>query len=207
MSEVQTEQVLVIPTERFHALGLFQGFSAKTELLQELLHPEYTSYRSRDAVEEDPSFKQLIPYCLFRYTDSEGTVHLFQYTRGSGQGESRLHAKKSVGIGGHISHTDAGEDRDPYREGMQRELAEEIAIDTSYTESCVGLINDDATPVGQVHLGVLHIFDLEAPRVAAREAEICAAGFLPVADIVADLDAFETWSQIGVRALFAPQDS
>ena len=207
MSEVQTERVLVVPTERFHALGYFQGFSAKTELLQELLDPAHTSYRSRDAVEQDPSFKQLIPYCLFRYTDSEGTVHLFQYTRGSGQGEARLHAKKSVGIGGHIAHSDAGEDRDPYREGMQRELTEEITIDTTYTEACVGLINDDATPVGQVHLGVVHLFDLVAPQVAAREAEICAAGFLPVADIVADLDAFETWSQIGIRALFAPQSS
>ena len=207
MSEVQTEQVLVVPTERFHALGHFQGFSAQTELLQELLDPAHTSYRSRDAVEQDPSFKQLIPYCLFRYTDPEGTVNLFQYTRGSGQGEARLHAKKSVGIGGHIAHSDAGEDRDPYREGMQRELAEEITIDTTYTEACVGLINDDATPVGQVHLGVVHLFDLAAPQVAAREAEICDAGFLPVADIVADLDAFETWSQIGIRALFAPQSS
>ena len=207
MSEVQTEQVLVVPTERFHALGHFQGFSAKTELLQELLDPAHTSYRSRDVVEQDPSFKQLIPYCLFRYTDPEGTVHLFQYTRGSGQGEARLHAKKSVGIGGHIAHSDAGEDRDPYREGMQRELTEEITIDTTYTEACVGLINDDATPVGQVHLGVVHLFDLAAPQVAAREAEICDAGFLPVADIVADLDAFETWSQIGIRALFAPQSS
>ena len=203
MSEVQTEQVLVVPTERFHALGHFQGFSAKPELLEQLLLAEHTSYRSRDAVEEDPSFKQLIPYCLFRYTDAEGTAHLFQYTRGSGQGEARLHAKKSVGIGGHIAHTDAGENRDPYREGMQRELAEEIVIDSPYTEACVGLINDDATPVGQVHLGVVHLFDLEAPKVAAREAEICHAHFLPVADIVADLDAFETWSQIGVRALFA----
>jgi hypothetical protein len=44
-------------------------------------------------------------------------------------------------------------------------------------------------------------------KVAAREAEICDAGFLPVAEIVADLDAYETWSQIGVRALFAPQSS
>ena len=64
MSEVQTEQVLVVPTERFHALGHFQGFSAKPELLEQLLLAEHTSYRSRDAVEEDPSFKQLIPYCL-----------------------------------------------------------------------------------------------------------------------------------------------
>ena len=74
MSEVQTEQVLVVPTERFHSLGHFQGFSAKPELLEQLLLAEHTSYRSRDAVEEDPSFKQLIPYCLFRHTDAEGTA-------------------------------------------------------------------------------------------------------------------------------------
>ncbi len=62
-------------------------------------------------MEDDPSFKQLIPYVLFRWTDADGTVHLFEYLRGSGQGERRLHAKRSVGVGGHISSLDAAAGR------------------------------------------------------------------------------------------------
>ncbi len=88
-------------------------------------------------MEEDPSFKQLIPYVLFRWTDADGTVHLFEYQRGSGQGERRLHAKRSVGVGGHISSIDAeaGHLHHVYREGMRRELDEEVLIDTPYTET------------------------------------------------------------------------
>lgn len=86
---------------------------------------------------------------------------------------------------------------------MLRELAEEVAIDAEYDQRCVGLINDDETPVGQVHLGVVHLCDVRRPAVRPREADILDAGFRPVAEILAELDRFESWSQIVVKALFA----
>jgi len=203
--EVQTERVLVVPTELFHSLGYFQGFSREMDrYLDELFSPEHTSYRPRGEVEEDPSFKQLIPYCIFRHRDEQGAETIFQYTRGSGQGEQRLHAKRSVGIGGHISAIDAEANVDihPYDEGMRRELDEEVLIETPYTEQRVGLINDDETEVGKVHLGVVHIFDVTEPLVRSREEDIQDDGFRPVADILAELDRFESWSQICMQALF-----
>ena len=205
MVEVQTERVLVVPTELFHSLGYFQGFSREMDrYLDELFSPEHTSYRPRGEVEEDPSFKQLIPYCIFRHRDEQGAETIFQYTRGSGQGEQRLHAKRSVGIGGHISAIDAEANVDihPYDEGMRRELDEEVLIETPYTEQRVGLINDDETEVGKVHLGVVHIFDVTEPLVRSREEDIQDDGFRPVADILAELDRFESWSQICMQALF-----
>ncbi len=208
MSLVETEQVLVVPTSVFHELGHFQGFSADvTTYLDELLSPEHTSYRPRGDMEEDPSFKQLIPYVIFRHVGADGEVSVFQYTRGKGQGEKRLHAKRSVGIGGHISSDDEQSEGDlnPYQEGMQRELSEEVAINCDFTERMVGLINDDETEVGKVHLGVVHIFDVESPAVQAREDAIIDAGFRPVREILEDLDGFETWSQICMRALFGQE--
>lgn len=204
MSQVQTENVLVVPTALFHKLGHFQGFSRDMErYLGELFSPQHTSYRPRHEVEEDPSFKQLIPYVIIRHTDAAGTVHLFQYTRGKGQGEGRLHSKRSVGIGGHISSDDGhAADNAAYQEGMRRELAEEVRIDTPYREACVGLINDDESEVGKVHLGVVHIFDVEAAEVHPRETDICDAGFRPLSEIMADTSAFETWSSICLKALF-----
>ena len=209
VAQVQTESVLVVPTELFHRLGHFQGFSSDVaRYLDELLNPQHTSYRPRHEVEQDPSFKQLIPYVIFCYRDGAGDVHLFQYTRGKGQGEGRLHSKKSVGIGGHISVDDrtAGEASHAgaaYQEGMRRELAEEVTIETAYTERCAGLINDDETEVGRVHLGIVHIFDVEQPLVRPREADIIEAGFRPIAEILADTSGFESWSQICLDALFA----
>ena len=204
MSLVHTENVLVVPTELFRRLGYFQGFSGDVNrYLGELLSARNTSYRARGEMEEDPSFKQLIPYVIFTHCDPAGTLHVFQYTRGKGQGEARLHSKRSVGVGGHISIEDqVSTEVVPYAEGMRRELDEEVIIDTPCTERCVGLINDDETPVGRVHLGVVHIFDVAEPTVRNREADILDSGFRPVDELLANIDRFESWSQICLRALF-----
>jgi len=205
--EVLTERVLVVPTKVFRRLGYFQGFHRDVNrYLDELFSTEHISYRPRNKVEVDPSFKQLIPYVIFRHRDEAGRETVFQYTRGTGQGEGRLHRKRSVGIGGHISaiDADAGAGGSPYQEGMRRELDEEVVIDTPYTAECVGLINDDQTEVGRVHLGVVHLFDVERPAVRPRENEIIESGFRPVEAILADLSGFETWSEICMRALFGP---
>ena len=208
VQESQTERVLVVPTELFRRLGYFQGFCGDVDrYLGELFSAEHASYRPRGQVEQDSGFKQLIPYVIFRHVDGQGREMVFQYTRGTGQGEGRLHSKRSVGIGGHISavDADANQSTHPYEEGMRRELAEEVQIDTPYTARCVGLINDDQTEVGSVHLGVVHIFDCRQPAVRPNEKEIIESGFRDVREILADMTGFETWSQICMNALFAEQ--
>ena len=192
------EHVLVVPTMLFREVGYFEGFCGEPDrYLSILLDPAHTSYLPRDAVEEDPSYKQLIPYCIFRH---EGQV--FYYQRGTGSGEGRLRKKRSVGIGGHISRDDHSENGSAYHDGMQRELDEEVIIETPYTERCVGLINDDQTEVGRVHLGIVHVFDLEEPKVRPREESIIETGFAPPAQLAQDRAAFETWSQICLDHLF-----
>jgi predicted NUDIX family phosphoesterase len=203
MQQIATEHVLVVPTPVFHRLGHFQGFCSETErYLRGLLDPAHTSYRPRAAMEQDPTFKQLIPYVIFRFRDARGQMLVFQYTRGKGQGESRLHAKRSIGVGGHISADDAAQ-TSAYDEGMRRELEEEVIVETAYRGRVAGLINDDETDVGKVHLGVVHLFDVERPAVRPREEDILEAGFRPVGELLADLSRFETWSQICLKALFA----
>ena len=202
MSVVETEKVLVVPTELFHSIGHFQGLNTDTErYFNELLDPRVTAFRPRGEMEEDPSFKQLIPYVIFRHVDDVGVVRLFHYLRGKGQGEKRLHAKRSIGIGGHISSIDAAQSN-VYAEGMRRELEEEVHIQTSYTERCVGMLNDDETEVGKVHLGVVHIFDVELPAVTPRESEIHEAEFKTLDELFAVKAEFESWSAICLDALF-----
>ena len=83
-----------------------------------------------------------------------------------------------------------------------RRLEEEVAIDTKYTEQIAGLINDDETPVGRVHLGIVHLCDVEQPQIRPREADILDGRFRPVHEILPRLGEFESWSEIAVRALF-----
>lgn len=200
-SEIQNrvEHVLVVPTLLFREVGYFQGFCTDVApYLKTLLDPAYTSFRPRDQMENDPSFKQLIPYCLFRFQDQ-----LFHYKRGKMQGEGRLHSKRSIGVGGHISSEDRNLFGMEYQEAMHREIAEEVYLETTYRDACVGLLNDDESEVGKVHLGIVHIFDLDAPKVRPREKSMLQAGFASSDELVRDLDQFETWSQLCLSHLFA----
>lgn len=204
MSLVQTEKVLVVPTEVLHRIGYFQGLTRDVDrYLDQLLCPRQMSYRARGEMEQDPNFKQLIPYVIFRHCDPRLGVRVFQYTRGAGQGEKRLHQKVSIGIGGHISSIDAdGDDMNPYQEGMRRELDEEVIVDCQYRDQCVGLLNDDLTDVGKVHLGVVHIFDVEQPNVRPRESEILEAGFCDLDHLRSKREQMESWSRICFDAIF-----
>ena len=191
------EQVLVVPTEVLRKAGLFQGFSARIEhYLPRLLDPAQLSYRPRGQVEDDSSFKQIIPYVILRHQD-----HLFNYVRGKQGSESRLRALRSIGVGGHINPDDRGLFEDPYRQGMLREVHEEVVLETKYRETCIGLINDDSTPVGQVHLGIVTVFDLDEPKVRKREQVLTRSGFDAIGDLVKVRDEFETWSQFALDAL------
>jgi predicted NUDIX family phosphoesterase len=198
---VSEEEVLVIPESRMTLLGGFRGFRPFCQqAFEALLNPEFMLFRPRSQVEEDPSFKQLIPYVVLQ-AEVDAEVQVFQYTRGKGQGEKRLHALRSVGIGGHISRADASCD-DLYRRGMQRELNEETLIESPYQERLVGFIYDDTSPVGRVHLGVVHLLTLDQPKAKARELELTDSGFVPLSRLKAELDRFETWSQLCLVNLF-----
>ncbi len=191
------ERVLVIPTDVLRQAGLFQGLSRDVDhYLTRLLDPVHFSFRPRGEVETDPEFKQIIPYVVLR---SGGLV--YHYLRGKKGSEARLRALRSVGVGGHISAEDAEGSPDPYRTGLLRELREEIHLETAYRETCLGIINDDATPVGQVHLGVVHVFELDEPKARRREEALIEDGFAPLAELRSKLAEFETWSRFVLEGL------
>jgi predicted NUDIX family phosphoesterase len=193
------EHVLVIPTPVFHQAGLFQGLSTDVDhYLSLLLDARHLTYLPRSAAENDPSFKQLIPYVVLRHGE-----RVYNYLRGQGAGEKRLRALRSVGVGGHINPVDGETGGNPYRQAMLREVAEEVFLETTYRESCLGLINDDSTPVGQVHLGIVHVFDLAEPRARRREADLTHDGFAPIMELLNCLEEFETWSRFVLERLGA----
>jgi len=222
MTDVAQEKVLVVPTEEFHRLGVFQGFCPEADrYLDHLLQPQFVRFLPRSQVETDPSLKQLIPYVIFLYNE-DGKDRVFCYTRGTGMGEGRLHRKRSVGIGGHISLDDviggaggdvvdgeSGTTADgwaAYRAGFDRELEEEVTIDTPYTNDRVGMINDDSTEVGSVHLGIVHLCRVERPEVTPSETDLIEWGFFPVDELLADAPSFETWSSLSLAAIFGKKD-
>lgn len=199
----QEEHILVIPESVIHEIGTLEGFEVDVDrFLEPILRSDRLCFQPRSLMETDPGFKQLIPYVLLQWTDEDGVTQLFTYTRGGGSGESRLHAKRSIGIGGHISREDAAEGADPDSTGMQRELAEEVQLESAYEEFRDGLIYDPSNDVGKVHLGVVHRFVLQQPDVKSNEADLADGGFVSVDQLRDQIEDLETWSQLALDALF-----
>lgn len=197
MSDKNQELVLGIPTERLRQAGLFQGFKPfDPKFFAFLFDPAHLEYRLRGPAEQDPEFKQLIPYIVLKHGD-----RVFNYRRGASGAEVRLRALRSIGIGGHISKAEDAAAADPYRAGMYRELQEEVDLQTTFREHILGLINDDATPVGTVHLGVVHLLELDGPTIRAREDCLTESGLAPLSMLQSDLDQFESWSRLVLEEL------
>lgn len=191
------ERVLVIPESHFRAVGYFEGFRTADGVYAEaLLDPRQYSFLARHDCESDPTFKQLIPYIVLTCGDL-----VFQYRRGAKGTETRLQSLRSIGIGGHISEADAAGDGDPYLLGLERELAEEVRTGPIISRAMIGFIYDPRTPVGSVHLGIVHRFELERPETSSREDALIEAGFASRAELLGVRNEFETWSQFSLEAL------
>jgi len=189
------EKVLVVRRSLLDELGSFQGFHRDAQrYLDVFLRRENNFFEPRSTAETDPSLKQIIPYAVFTHGG-----RVLRYVRGGKSGEKRLVAKASIGIGGHINDGDEGLfafNEDAYRIAVEREIAEELRLSGGFTDRVVGLINDDSTEVGQVHLGVVHFVELESDVVAPGEAAITQLEFVTPEELLSGQESLETWSQI-----------
>ena len=196
----EDESVLVIKRELFDEIGTFQGISTEIDkYLPVFLNPVNNFFIHRELAEDDPTHKQIIPYAIFKHGDK-----FLRYLRGKKSGEQRLASKSSIGIGGHINQDDFNSsslEKDTYLTGIEREINEELIINCDYNNLPIALINDDSNDVGQVHLGVVHLFDLESDQVEAGEANIENLEFLSSDDLLREKDNLESWSQICVDHL------
>ena len=200
MVNAPNENVLVVKRSLFDELGSFQGLNfAPQPFLDAMLARGNNYFLARATAENDPSHKQIIPYAILACGN-----RILHYVRGKKAGEQRLVAKGSIGIGGHLNDADESLfawDEHAYRAGVEREVNEEVTIETPFEDRIVALLNDDTTEVGQVHLGIVHVFRLAEPKVQKREAMITNLSFQTREQLVALRDNLETWSQLCVDSL------
>ncbi|PYJ27694.1 MAG: hypothetical protein DME89_08410 [Verrucomicrobia bacterium] len=194
------ENVLVVRRSLFDQLASFQGLNFEPQkYVDAFLSRGNNFFLPRSEAENNPNYKQIIPYALIVFRKT-----VLHYVRGKKAGEQRLIAKGSIGVGGHMNEGDESlfaMDEQAYRAGVEREVNEEIKIDTPFEDQIVALLNDDSTEVGRVHLGIVHVFKLTEPKVEKREAMITALTFLPKNELLARRETMETWSQICVDSL------
>src|SRR5665647_2416870 len=190
------ELVFAFPTDKFWKLmtykkkGLIRGNS---EVLKKIV--QNGLFLRRSELEEDPAFKQVIPYAIISNKDS---FYLFRRT--SGQTEKRLHNKFSLGVGGHMNPDDSMSSKEQYLiDELKRELFEEVKL----LNGCliediefIGFINDDAIPVGRAHIGLLYNIHVSNKEVYINETDKMTAEWIDKSMLAEFYKGMETWSKI-----------
>jgi predicted NUDIX family phosphoesterase len=186
-----TEQVMVVERERLAPFLVDRGLvrDRLDEVLDVILDAHF--FIDRPTAEISPQYKQIIPYVLIRHEES---YYLLQRTQK--QTEARLHHKLSLGIGGHINP-----DTPDLLDGLHKELEEEVHVAGDYDLTFAGILNDDTTEVGSVHLGAVYVLDAHDTNVTVRETDKMTGRWCPASELPALRDQMETWSQIAFDAL------
>ncbi|ASF55236.1 putative protein ymaB [Bacillus velezensis M27] len=176
----------------------FQGVNSEDERIIKIMaqiEAHFFEIRRGDA-EEDPRFKQPIPYVVIRRDDE-----VFVYERLAGGGESRLHNKLSLGFGGHMNPMEgAASFLEVLKQNTDRELAEELYIREEDKQNIVtlGLINDDENDVGKVHIGILSALQLApAAQVEVKEKDQIAGRWMKLSELKEEnvYHRLEAWSR------------
>ena len=174
---MNTEQILAIPTENvwnilnYQEKGVIKALDV--DIMDKLLL--HGVFRPRNILEEDPSYKQIIPYAVICYGNE-----VYMFRRLNKQTEARLHNKCSLGVGGHMN---------PY--------GDKIDIDYLHHElEPVGFINDDLSEVGKVHLGVLYHITVSNNHIEINETEKMTGEWVAISDLTKYYSNMETWSQL-----------
>ena len=185
------EQVLVVARDRCPDGAGWLGL--RTEGLRAFLDVVARDgrYAPRDAMEQDPTQKQIIPYLVLRDGDR---YFLMRRTRAGA--DRRLHDRWSIGVGGHLNPGDDG-----LLGGLRREWREELHADFEPAFEPLALLNDDTTDVGAVHLGVVFVADAAGRPVTVREQDKLTGSFASGAEVAAVADDLETWSRLVFEAI------
>ena len=180
------ELVYVVPRADVLGSGGWHGVrTADTDAFLDLVATR-GRFEPRAAMESDPSFKQIIPYLVLR----DG-LRYFLMRRTRAGGDARLHEAWSIGVGGHVNPGD----RD-LAGGLLREWHEELVADFVPDFRLVGLLNDDTTDVGRVHLGAIYLADAAGRPIAIRETDKLTGGFVSPSQVEEVADRLETWSRL-----------
>ena len=142
-------------------------------------------------MERDRSWKQVIPYLVLR----DG-LRYFLMRRTKAGGDARLHDLWTIGVGGHLNPGD----RD-LAGGLRREWREEVRATFEPEFELIGLINDDTTDVGSVHVGAVYIADARGRDVTILETEKLSGSFADPAAVADVVDRMESWSALAFRHL------
>lgn len=185
---MKNENILVIKRAKLFPDTAFQGLQPISDDFFDLVESQ-KEFFPRPQMEEDPLYKQIIPYLIFQYQD-----RYFLMQRKSTSSEQRLKNKYSLGIGGHMRQEDMQQAKTIF-DWAYREFQEEIDYQGHFTIKTLGMLNDDSNPVGQVHIGLVLLLQGNSDAIKVR-SELKSGQLLTIQELQTHYDDLESWSQI-----------
>ncbi len=183
------EQILVVKRSiLFDDIEPWHGVNSTAFDQLFTLVEQHQEFHPRSLMEQDPTYKQIIPYLVFRHND---TYFLMQ--RQAKASEQRLKSKYSLGIGGHIRKEDLT--HADIMSWAEREFNEEVSYTGSYTVTPLGILNDDSDAVGQVHIGFVLLVEGQSSDIAIK-SELKSGALYTLEECGAFYPHMETWSQM-----------
>lgn len=149
----------------------------------------------RSALEEAEEFRQIIPYIMLQYGSE-----FIRYTRTPAGGETRLHNRVSIGLGGHVDLADLKISDGvidlvrTLENASDRELLEELGDVETVSKEWVGLLIDNESAVGRVHIGMIGLWRLRGIPTGLTESAIGDVSLKSPVQLKAEADHLETWS-------------
>ena len=183
---------MVVARDELFADGIWNGInSQKLRKFINLIYKKHKFMKRGDA-EENPNWKQIIPYMFF---ENDNRVFLMQ--RKGDHTDSRLANKYSLGVGGHINKEDVKSIKGEkvVMEWAKREFEEEIQYSGKYTTEFVGILNHDANEVGMVHAGLVIRIKGDEDVISVRD-EYKEGSLVSLEEAGRYYKHMETWSQI-----------
>jgi predicted NUDIX family phosphoesterase len=177
----------ILGTTGFYNFDAHEAFSA--------FHTAGLWIGPRDALEQMPNYRQIIPYVVLRVGDQ-----FVRYTRTPTGGEDRLHGKMSIGLGGHIDLSDIVSVNDcvdliaTFQNAAQRELDEEIGDIDCISREWIGILVDNDTDVGRVHIGIVGILNLRTAPTDTNDHAISDISLCSVEELKHSRNRLEGWS-------------
>jgi len=195
---MKSEKVLLVKRNKFPKEWLEKEVALKctTEDLYNIIPNNRMKWIERHIAEKNIKHKQIIPYVLVYHIETESFAC---YPR-SGS-EDRLHGLWSLGVGGHINQDDECVCIiSTIVEGMCRELKEEF-IDFEWDEDSdlilKGIINEEKSEVGNVHIGVVYLYKIESRPLPDKELN----GLVWIKKEDFKNYQLELWSKLAIKLL------
>lgn len=185
---MKQESILVVKREILFPETAFQGLQADTKNFLELINA-HKEFLPRPQMEEDPRYKQIIPYLLFVHDNK-----YFLMQRKATSSEQRLKNKYSLGIGGHMRQEDMSAGASIF-DWAKREFHEEINYAGNFAIKTIGILNDDSNAVSQVHLGLVLLLEGDSAHIKVR-SELKSGQLLSIPECQNYYEQMESWSQI-----------